>query len=519
MEVLQAVAEAADLAVWELDLETGSLRTSASLHRLLGRDAAPPLWTAKVLEEHLFPDDVPKFRRAMARAAEEGLLRCEVRVRHRDGRIGWIAMSGRVIEGRRLAGVLQDATQRKGSEPLLQERDAQFSAMFDTSSVGMAQADPMSGRLLRVNNCLCSMLGYADEQLLGRRLESVMHPEDRAAHRQGMESLVRGEQKVLETELRLLRRGGGIVWSHISFNVIRDAGGLPLRVAAVLMNITERKLAEQALLDREAELDQVRESLEQRVDERTTALADANAVQRLEISERSRSEQQVRELLERQVQAVEDERSRIARELHDTLGQHLAALAIELRAVVESEQPSPSMRRRLVKIRALMRRMEDELDRLSYELRPLALDDLGLDDALRSHAQAWAKESGIPIDVHTHGLRTGRLAPVVETTVYRVVQETLTNVRKHAGASRVGLIVERRPGELRVVVEDDGEGFDAANVVSERGRRLGLRGMAERARLVAGHLEVESVAGRGTTVYLSIPLSEEADGGDAADAV
>jgi signal transduction histidine kinase len=134
-------------------------------------------------------------------------------------------------------------------------------------------------------------------------------------------------------------------------------------------------------------------------------------------------------------------------------------------------------------------------------------------------AQAWAKESGIPIDVHTHGLRTGRLAPVVETTVYRVVQETLTNVRKHAGASRVGLIVERRPGELRVVVEDDGEGFDAANVVSERGRRLGLRGMAERARLVAGHLEVESVAGRGTTVYLSIPLSEEADGGDAADAV
>jgi signal transduction histidine kinase len=105
-----------------------------------------------------------------------------------------------------------------------------------------------------------------------------------------------------------------------------------------------------------------------------------------------------------------------------------------------------------------------------------------------------------------HVLRSGRLPAVVETTVYRVVQEALTNVRKHARATRVGLIAEWRAEQLRVVLEDDGVGFDGGAVVSEKGQRLGLRGMAERARLVGGELEIEAVPGRGTTIYLVVPI-------------
>jgi signal transduction histidine kinase len=117
----------------------------------------------------------------------------------------------------------------------------------------------------------------------------------------------------------------------------------------------------------------------------------------------------------------------------------------------------------------------------------------------------------VPVDIHTRGLRGRRFDPAVETTVYRVVQEALTNIRKHADASRVGLIVELRDGELRAIVEDDGQGMSHTGPITRAapGRHLGLRGMAERARLAGGRLDLESEPGRGTAVYLSVPLQPE----------
>ncbi len=359
---------------------------------------------------------------------------------------------------------------------------------------------------MRVNACLCQMLGYSPEQLVGRRLPLLTHPEDRDANADGLQRLVKGEIPTFSIEKRMLRRGGATVWVLLTVNLISDASGQPMRLTAVVIDITERKRAERALIEREEELRQTRRRLEERVEERTTELAEANTSLQVEIAERRLAEQQVRELLGRQVQAVEEERSRISRELHDTLGQHLAVLAIELKSVEEHERCTGTVRERVSKVQKAVRLIEDELDRLSYELRPLALDDLGLDDALRSHAATWSQETGVAAELHTHGLRTGRLPALIETTVYRVVQEALTNVRKHAGASRVGVIVERRLDELRVVIDDDGCGFDAAAVSPQSGRQLGLRGMAERARLVGGRLEIESVPGRGTTIYLAIPV-------------
>lgn len=254
------------------------------------------------------------------------------------------------------------------------------------------------------------------------------------------------------------------------------------------------------------------DALEQRVEMRTAELADTNTTLQVQIAERELAESRVRELLAQQVQAVESERARISRDLHDTLGQHLAALALRMKTIAAMTASVAEVREHVASAHDLVRRIEDELDRLSYELRPPALDDLGLDEALRTHAQHWSSEAGVDIDLHSHGLRAARLPPVVETTVYRVVQETLTNIRKHAGATRVGLIVERRKDELRVIVEDDGCGFDSTSVVSGRGQHLGLRGMAERARLVAGQFEIESVPGRGTTAYLTIPIPADIDG-------
>jgi signal transduction histidine kinase len=153
----------------------------------------------------------------------------------------------------------------------------------------------------------------------------------------------------------------------------------------------------------------------------------------------------------------------------------------------------------------IARRLDDEIDRLSHELRPLALSDLGLEGVLRRHVEGWSRDTGIVADAETTTLGPGRFSFVIETTVYRVVQEALTNVAKHARATHVSLLAERRANELRIIVEDDGRGFDARPAYDPR--QLGLNGMRERAALVGGEVQIESSPGRGTTVFLTIPLA------------
>jgi signal transduction histidine kinase len=247
-----------------------------------------------------------------------------------------------------------------------------------------------------------------------------------------------------EAEHRLRHQNGSDVWALVIVNLLRDTMGKPARFMALVLDIRQRKAAELELAEREEQLHRIRLELEQRVERRTVELASANSALLNEIADRRVAENQVRDLLVRLVQGVEDERGRISRDLHDTLGQHLAMLAIGLKALEDDVGKSPHARERLAKVQNALRNVEDQLDRIAYELRPTALDDLGLEEAMRSHVERWSQESGVEAELHTHGLRTGRLTPTVESTVYRVVQEALTNVHKHAHASRVGVIIERR---------------------------------------------------------------------------
>jgi signal transduction histidine kinase len=214
-------------------------------------------------------------------------------------------------------------------------------------------------------------------------------------------------------------------------------------------------------------------------------------------------------LLQQLVSAQEDERRRVARELHDSLGQHLTSLGVRLGTLSGQVAGSHELIAQISQLQTHAGLIEDEVDRLATALRPVALDDLGLEAALQRHADDWAQDVGIPVDVHMHGIGS-RLPEFVETTVYRVVQEALTNVRKHACAGRASVVVERLGQELVAIVEDDGRGFSMADHESEslRSRRLGVLTMTERAALVGGRLEVESRPGNGTTVYLRVPLHE-----------
>lgn len=216
------------------------------------------------------------------------------------------------------------------------------------------------------------------------------------------------------------------------------------------------------------------------------------------------------EMRARVVAAQEAERARVARDLHDEIGQAITSVLLGLR-LVETSLSAPELDievllGRLGKVRNVASEALGQVQRLAFELRPTVLDDLGLLPALRRLVDDISGRYGVKVELAAEDLDDGtRLPPEAETTVYRVVQEALTNLGRHAGASTCSVVLVRAPAShVRVVVEDDGVGFDPA-ATPERG--LGLRGMAERAALVGGNVRVISTPGEGTVVVLEVPVA------------
>ena len=213
-------------------------------------------------------------------------------------------------------------------------------------------------------------------------------------------------------------------------------------------------------------------------------------------------------LLDRTITAREAERKRIARELHDSLGQYLTALRLGFTAIEPQCAIDESARQRLSELKALAADLGRELNRIAWELRPMALDDLGLRRAITQYLEEWADRSHLEIDLAID-LGDRRLPQAVETALFRVLQEAIGNVVKHAGASRVGVIVAATDHEVRLIVEDDGRGFAlgaGADGLELGVQHLGLLGVRERLAIVGGGLDIESDAVRGTTVYVRIAL-------------
>lgn len=226
-------------------------------------------------------------------------------------------------------------------------------------------------------------------------------------------------------------------------------------------------------------------------------------------TERAERERLRQFYLKRVIQAQEEERKRLARELHDETGQALASLMVGLRTV-EEVITSEEAHQRLQDLRQVLSATLERVRHLAFELRPSALDDLGLVAALRRYAHQHQERFGITTEFQAVGLDGQRLPPEVETTVYRIVQEAMTNAARHASCTHISVLLQLHHQQLSVIVEDDGCGFDVQRVFSqEAGRsKLGLYGMRERAELIGGHLDIESELGAGTTVYLRVPLGD-----------
>ncbi len=280
----------------------------------------------------------------------------------------------------------------------------------------------------------------------------------------------------------------------------------------------ERKQAETALKQAEASLQRERDQLEERVRKRTAELSRTNKALQAEMACRERAEEAHREVLRRLVAAEETERGRVSRELHDRLGQDLTALKLGLQIVRKQGPCPPKVRDGVSKLENLADSLMRDIHRLAWELRPAALDDFGLEMALRRYADEWAALSGVPVDFHSRGVTARRLAPELETALYRITREALTNVVRHAKARRVSVLLERRADHVLLIVEDDGRGFDAAALLRAPAAqgKLGLLGMQERATLAGGSVEVESNPGAGTTVFVRLPLPGVADNSQSA---
>ncbi len=414
----------------------------------------------------------------------------------------------------RVGVLFNDITQRKYAERELRASEARSRLALDVAQLG-TWSWRGTGNVLCADVRFCELCGVdPDAPLSVEAVMSRVHADDQAAVDAAVrETLAPSGDGRFRAEVRCVQPDGSLRWLVArGLTEFAATGGerRPSRMLGTLMDVTVRKRTEHELLA-------ARDELEGRVRERTAELARANAALRVEIVEREAAGGRIRQLLGRLVNAQEEERRRLSRELHDTVGQHLAVLTMGLNAMRAQPGSPPQVTERLNEIEQAAQRLEEEVDRLSYELRPLALDHMELVDALGQYADEWSAQCGVAVDLQVHGLPVERLSAAVEATVYRIVQEALTNVRKHAAASRVSLIAERRGSQLRVIVEDDGRGFDTAAVsaFADGQRRFGLLGMSERAALVTGVLEVESAPGNGTTIYLTVPL----DVGDPVDAV
>lgn len=376
--------------------------------------------------------------------------------------------------------------------------------------------------------------GRFDGDLLVRTLHYAVERRRAQAEVQRLNAALRLANETLEQ--RVASRTNELAVANAQLSVSRLEAVRQAENAGVA-----RQHAEQA----EAALRESHNHLEARVWERTTELSESNKALQSEMSRRQTAEAAQKQVLRKLQESEETERGRISRELHDRLGQDLTALKLSLKWLqkqcpfVSEMMPDQSLSptggkvlprdpnvQRLgdrcpfaagvhdgvVKIEQLTDGLMREIHRLAWELHPAVLDDLGLEAALRRYTDEWSEQCGVAVDFHCLGLDR-RLPLDLETALYRVTQESLANVARHARARRVSVLLECRGGRASLIVEDDGVGFKADAVLAANVRdKLGILGMQERIRLAGGTFEIESVADQGTTLYVRLPLESRTTG-------
>ena len=369
-----------------------------------------------------------------------------------------------------------EGVERARAEIELKETQSRLEQALATSRMAYWEWDPVRDVTI-ASPLMDDLFGLLPGERFGSSAQGValLHPDDREPHT----ALVRRAVALGEgwhAEFRIVRpRDGAIVWLEEHTTVTREAVTGAVRVTGLVRDVTDRKRAETAA------------ELERRVRER--------------------------DLLRRELTAAEEaERSRLSREVHDQLGQHLTAVSLGLAESRRKLEAGELAVTHLAQLEELARIIARDARQIALELRPPELDDVGLESALQSSIAQWSARYDVEVELAVSGEVADRPLPSeAGTTLYRIVQEALTNVARHAGARHVSILLDKRDHDVRLIVEDDGKGFDVPSTLQRASaeRRLGLSGMRERVALVGGAIEVESRPGGGTTLYVHLPLADQ----------
>jgi len=398
-------------------------------------------------------------------------------------------------------GELEEA--RNKMEVLL----ADYTDLYDFAPVGYMSLDEQ-GQILKVNLTGAALLGVGRARLLHRPLLTYVAPADRRGILDFLKQVFAGSAKQV-CEANLLREGGATFCANIHGAAASSASGPQKWCRVVFSDITVLKLSEEA-------------------QRRVEALADANNDLRQEIARRQavekslkKSEQHQGQLLERShimqdqlrhlsrqiLQAQEEERKRISLELHDVIAQTLTGINIQLAALAKRTRLNPDeFDSSIAQTQRLVEKSVDVVHQFSRDLRPAVLDDLGLIPALHTFMKNFTAQTGVRTHL-TAFAGVEHLDTTGRTVLFRVAQEALTNVARHAHANSVEVSIHKLPDCICMKIKDDGKSFQAQRLLKARSsKRLGLLGMRERLEMIGGHFEVESTLGKGTTIQAKIPL-------------
>ncbi|THF65366.1 PAS domain-containing sensor histidine kinase [Pseudothauera rhizosphaerae] len=473
--VLQVALRATRVGLWDYRVGRAEIGTDETVARMLGHEPETFRETIAAWLDRVHPDDLAEVRLRF-RNYLEGLAPdyvCEYRMRLAGGGYRWFRASGEIVEhdgdGRptRVIGTYLDIHEQVEAYRRLAEGEARARLYLERIPIGCMVTDT-DWRILECNPAFERMFGFPAEELAGRSAFDTIIPASARAQTEII--LARLRQGVFDghdVNENLTRDGRRILCEWFT-TPIRDGDGRVVKFLAMAIDISAREAADRALAD---------------------------------------SHRQLAELSARLLQIQEEERGRLARELHDEIGQELTAVGFDLRAIGQ-EALGDAARARLEDCERIVDRSITRIRNRALALRPTMLDDLGLGPALAWYCRGQAERSGVPVALGgAEGLP--RLAEAAETAAFRIVQESVDNALRHGAPSRVEVALALDDGVLELRVDDDGCGFAPGE--AEGGRTsLGLAGMRERAELAGGHFELQSAPGAGTHVLARLPAAARA---------
>lgn len=400
-----------------------------------------------------------------------------------------------------VAGMLASVVERRLAQDALRESEERFRELVQRQGEGIAVVDEAE-HFTFANPAAATVFGVHPGELLGRNLSEFMDPDTFAFVHSQTEARRRGETSTYDVEI--VRPGGERRQIVVTATPRLDAQRRFVGTFGIFRDITERKRAEDALR-------RAHDELEERVRERTADLAKSNKALRAEIAERSRAEeelrtsrQELRDLSAHLQSAREAERTVVAREIHDELGGALTALKFDLSWLTKRlRKDQAALLKKLCSMGELLDVTVRTVKRISARLRPALLDDLGLMAAIEWEGQEFERRTSIRCDI-TMDIDDSALNQDVATALFRIFQETLTNVARHANATKVTGSLHERAGKFLLGISDNGVGIRERDLHDPKA--FGLIGMRERARLLGGELAIRGAEGKGTTVTVSVPL-------------